>query len=849
MKLPGFLSKFKTKVTFSILTVGLVTVTLGLWSTYLVGKTNLQNNIGNQYARLASETGKVLRLHVDHNIQEARLLALASDVRTGVKEANFVYKNRVFNDADLIKRAEKLDEMLKKSSGSEEFIDEFLKNPASDFIKGSSKNLIKQRERISVIVTDKNGFLVTTDQKPHKIFYGEENWWKSAFNKGLGSIFISDVHLQEHAPQSEEKLFSLSIAVPVMDDTGSRAIGVLKTELRARTFFNTVTEVHIGPSDHTMLASSDGTLIFCPIFKIRNHTLGPELMAEVFKDTPGWNLTRSDIHYKPKVTLNGFAPFAPGPEAINFHPASFGGKEWYIFTSQDPEETYAPVSALLNWILLIAGSAFIILLVLGFRASEYIVRPLKDLQKGAKLIGFGNLDHRLKIHSKDEIQDLADEFNEMAIKLQASYSSLEHKVSERTRELEVVNKITRIISSSLDLKDVFGSFCEEVHKLLPSDRISLSLMDEKLQKIHLRLIKTQGQTLITHDVPRSKSGTAIGWVIDNRQPYVQNDINEKTSFVEDRLIREEGFRSYIAVPIFAQETVIGTFNLVSHRPNAFREKNLDILEPITEQLGIAIETNRLFEQTKKLDQLKSDFVSKVSHEFRTPLTSIKGFTEILLSYNDVDQKTQKDFIAIIHEESERLTRLINDILDLSKIESGGTNWSGVRPLSPHNIVIRAVNSVQAISMEKKLPIEVDVPKTLPKIKGDPDKLIQVMENLLSNAIKFTPKGKISIKATLEDRSVRFSVSDTGKGIASEDTEKIFDRFVQLEDTKTGNTKGTGLGLSICREIILSLRGKIWCESQLGKGSTFLFILPIWTDNSQDTPIPPQTQPADPPLPS
>lgn len=844
MNFSGFFKKFKTKVTLSILSVGFVTILMGLTATYWVGKTNLEENIGAQYSRVANETGKVLRLHVDHSIQSARLLAVASDIRIQVEKANAIYKGRTYRGEDLIKRAEDLEMLLNQPMESQKFIDEFMKNPAAKFIKRSRRKLFKQKETLSVIVTDQHGFLLATDVKPKKAFFGDQPWWKAAFNNGLGSIYISDVHSLDDSKKPEEKQYALSIAVPVMDASDSKAIGILKTELRARTFFNTVTKVHLGRADHTMLASSDGTLIFCPIFKIRKHTLSPEVMEIIFQDRPGWNVTKADIHYPGQNAINGFAPFTPDPELVNLHPSSFGGKEWYIFTSQDPLETYAPVKALLNWIVLIGSTTFLFLTILGFRAAALIVQPLKDLQKGAKLIGFGNLDYRLKINTGDEIQDLADEFNEMAIKLQASYSGLEQKVAERTRELEVVNKITRIISSSLDLKKVFESFCTEVKKILKADRISLSLMDENLQHIYLRLIKTQDLPLTIHDTPRTKSGTAVGWVVDHRKSFVRKNVCDQSTFVEDGLVREEGLRSYICVPLIFQETVMGTLNLVSAKPNGYTERNLDILEPIAEQLAIAIETSRLFEQTKKLDQLKSDFVSKVSHEFRTPLTSIKGFTEILLSYDDVDPKTQKDFIAIIHEESERLTRLINDILDLSKIESGRSDWT-IQPLSPNQIVIRAVKLVQAISMEQNIPITVEVPKNLPSIQGDLDKLIQVMENLLSNAIKFTTKGEIHVKATLENSFIRFAISDTGIGIPPDAIEKIFDRFIQLGDTKTEVSKGTGLGLSICREIVLYLGGEIWCESEEDRGSTFFFHLPLWTDDSPTLPVQPHFKSAAP----
>ena len=822
--------RFKTKITLSILGVGLVTMLMGLSVTYWVGRTHLQNTIGAQYREFADATGQRLQFLIEHNIEEARLLALSSDIRSGIEQANTAYSRRRMAETDVRNRIEALKTLWSNSRGvNDPLVREFLNNPASDYIKQSLRNPANRAEHLSLIVTDRRGILVGADAKPRHVYYGDRAWWQAAFDNGRGRIYISDVHVLQEATEEFEKLYVLSISVPVMDATGTRAIGVLKSDLHIQQFFEAVTGVHIGASDHTMLASSDGTLIFCPIFLIRNHTLLPELMQAIFKDQPGWALTMADVHYAGRKTINGFAPVNPGLRTENIHPASLGGKRWYIFTSQNPAQTYVTINTLLNWNILLLVLGTVMLLILGLRASDYIVRPLHDLQKGVKLIGFGNLDHRLRIQTGDEIQEVADEFNEMAIKLQASYAGLEQKVAERTNELAVVNKITRIISSSLNITQIFESFCNEVNTLLQFDRISLSLLDDGLQKILFRLIKTKDGPVIQHDTPRDKTGTAIGWVVDHRQPCIRNDALETTEFFEDRLIQKEGLRSYIVVPIISRQTIFGTLNLVSSRPYAFSDRNLAILEPITEQMAIAIETIHLFEQTKKLDQLKSEFVSKVSHELRTPLTSIRGFTEILLSYQDVDHKTQQDFISIIHEESERLTRLINDVLDLSKIEAGRTEWH-IQPLPPSDIVTHAVKSVRAMAMEKNLPIVIEVPESLPMIRGDRDQLIQILDNLLSNAIKFTHEGKITIRAASEDRRVRISVIDTGIGMSASDTEKIFDKFYQLGETRTGKPRGTGLGLAICREIVHYLGGKIWCESEPGKGSVFHFTLPVWRDD-------------------
>ena len=821
----GIFRSFKTKITLSILGVGLGVAVVVLVIIYWIGRSSLQDIIGSQYRELAFETGQKLQFIIRHNIKEAELLALSSDIRTGVEQANGAYRQRRMTEATFRDRIEMLEAMWHRSKGTDDpFVRDFLNNPASDYMKGFLRDPVERAQHLSMIITDERGILVSADAKPSHVYYADELWWQAAFNEGLGSVYISDVEVAQEATQAFERVYILTIAVPVRNVEGEHAIGVIKTDLQIKPFFDAVTKVHIGRSDHSMLASSDGSLIFCPIFQIRNHTLLPELMQAIFKEGPGWTTTKVDVHYPGRSSINGFAPINFGP---GIHPSSFGGKQWYIFTSQNPVETYAPINQLLYGIILTALLGAFLLVVLSRRAAEYIVRPLRELQRGAKLIGFGNLGQRLKIQTGDEIQDLADEFNEMAIKLQASYTNLEQKVADRTQELAVINRITMAISSSLDIKQILDSFSDEVGKLLRYDQISLALLDEDLQKIRFRWIKTKDQPVVIHDTPRPKFGTAVGWVVDHQKPLIQADAAEQSDFVEDPLILRAGMRSYIIVPIIAQHKALGTLILGSTRPSAFSEKNLEILVPVSEQLAIALETIRLFEKTKKLDQLKSDFVSKVSHELRTPLTSIRGFTEILLSYKDVDAKTQQDFITIIHDESERLTRLINDILDLSKIEAGRMEWR-IEPIVMSDIITHTVKSVRAIAMEKRLPIETNVPETLPKIQGDRDTLIQLLDNLLSNAIKFTAQGKITVEGVRENSMVRISVADTGIGIPVEETDMIFNKFHQVGDSRDDKPAGTGLGLAICREIIQHLGGRIWCESIPGKGSTFHFTLPVWS---------------------
>ncbi|MEW6444088.1 MAG: response regulator [bacterium] len=269
-----------------------------------------------------------------------------------------------------------------------------------------------------------------------------------------------------------------------------------------------------------------------------------------------------------------------------------------------------------------------------------------------------------------------------------------------------------------------------------------------------------------------------------------------------------------------------------------REHNRELerkVEERTRELQVAKENlESAYQDLKNLDKMKDSFLSSVSHELRTPLTSIRSFSEILLQYEDTDAKTQTEFLTIINSESERLTRLINDVLDLSRIEARRMIWHDDL-LSMREMIEEVVRSHQSLLGEKFLTISVDAPDSLPLVFADRDRITQVLTNLLGNAMKFSsPGGRIELYAEVfEGRRfgetspwVKIRVRDEGVGIDKADHEFIFDKFSQVAgDTLTDRPKGTGLGLPICKEIVSHYGGNIWVESQKGEGASFYFTLP------------------------
>ncbi len=237
-------------------------------------------------------------------------------------------------------------------------------------------------------------------------------------------------------------------------------------------------------------------------------------------------------------------------------------------------------------------------------------------------------------------------------------------------------------------------------------------------------------------------------------------------------------------------------------------------------------------QLKELDRLKDDFMSTVTHELRTPLTSIRAFSEILYDNHDLELEQRKQFSGIILKESERLTRLINNVLDLSKIESGKMEWV-LSDIDLKEVVEEALTSIGQLFQEKNIQLEVNLPPQVPLVMADRDRIMQVLLNLLSNAIKFcnSEAGRVVITMQVDDtQNVQVEVSDNGAGIRYDDVGIVFEKFRQVGDTLTDKPQGTGLGLPICRHIITYFGGELWVESEPGYGATFFFTLPLKPPN-------------------
>jgi signal transduction histidine kinase len=301
-------------------------------------------------------------------------------------------------------------------------------------------------------------------------------------------------------------------------------------------------------------------------------------------------------------------------------------------------------------------------------------------------------------------------------------------------------------------------------------------------------------------------------------------------------IERAGFRAGLALPLLREGRILGGLALGRKRTGSFSPEVIELLQTFAAQSTLAIQNARLFREIEQkgreleiASRHKSQFLANMSHELRTPLNAILGYTELIVDriYGEVPEKIS-EVLERVQKSGRHLLGLINDVLDLSKIEAGQLTL-GVNDYSFGDVVQAVVSAVESLAAEKRLRMTVDVAAGLPIGHGDERRITQVLLNLVGNAIKFTEKGEVAVRVANSGGEFVVSVADTGPGIAEADRQKIFEEFQQVDSSSTRTKGGTGLGLAIAKHIVEMHGGRIWVESTLGKGSTFFFSVPVRTE--------------------
>jgi signal transduction histidine kinase len=521
---------------------------------------------------------------------------------------------------------------------------------------------------------------------------------------------------------------------------------------------------------------------------------------------------------------------------------------WLVFVELPVAEAYAPLVSTIerSGILLMGalGFAFLAGLVLARR----MVGPIQALRAGAARIGSGDLSQRISVKTGDELESLADQFNDMAGRLQESYADLEKKVEIRTHELaqsvaelRALGEVSQAVNSTLDLEEVLKTIVTKAVQLSDTDAGAIYDYDETTSEFRQRSTYGMDDALIAAIKERHiRIGDAgIGQAAAQRAPLQIADLQDEPASEILDVVLHAGFRAVLIVPLLGAERTVGALVVRRKRPGEFSKQAIDLLQTFAAQSVLAIQNARLFHeiedkshQLEVASQHKSQFLANMSHELRTPLNAILGYTELILDdiYGETPSK-MRGVLDRVQKNGKHLLGLINDVLDLSKIEAGQLTLA-LADYSLKDVVHSVFSAVESLANEKKLALRIDLPNNLPVGRGDERRLTQVLLNLVGNAIKFTDHGEVAVKASAINGAYTLSVCDTGPGIGAVDQAKIFDEFQQADSSATKKKGGTGLGLSIAKRIIELHGGRIWVESEIGKGATFSFSLPVKVEQQQ-----------------
>ena len=408
------------------------------------------------------------------------------------------------------------------------------------------------------------------------------------------------------------------------------------------------------------------------------------------------------------------------------------------------------------------------------------------------------------------------------------------ELAQSVEELRALGEVSQAVNSTLELKTVLDTIVTKATQIAGTEAGAIYVFDEAAREFQLRSTYNMSDELIAvlHDQHASLSA-AVDAVAEAGEPQQIADLRQEPSTRLNETILRAGYRALLLVPLVAPDGVIGALVVRRREPGEFPKATIDLMRTFAAQSVLAIQNARLFseigEKSRQLEvasQHKSQFLANMSHELRTPLNAILGYTELIVDgiYGDLPDKARAT-LDRIQSNGRHLLGLINDVLDLSKIEAGQLTLS-LADYSIRDVVHNVYGAVESLATAKNLALKVELPKELPMAHGDERRLTQVLLNLVGNAIKFTDVGEVAIKTSTTDGSFTVAVRDTGPGIAEIDQGKIFEEFQQADSSPTKKKGGTGLGLAIAKRIIEMHGGRLWVESELGLGSTFCFTVPV-----------------------
>jgi len=660
-----------------------------------------------------------------------------------------------------------------------------------------------------------------------------------------GKAYFSPVYFR-----NESEPF-MTMAVPA----DAAAFEVITAEVSLRAMWDVVSRIKVGSVGFAYVVDAQGRLIAHPdlaqVLKGRDLSALPQVRAAL---TERGSTGDADS----VVTV---ATGIGGGEVLTAH-APIATTGWVVFIEQPLEEAFAPLQATLLRGAVILGVGLLAAILASVLLARGMVAPIRKLRTGAARIGAGDLAHRIEVRTGDELEALGEEFNRTAARLQESYRDLENKVAARTEELsrsvaelQALGAVGQAVNSTLDLQTVLVTIVTHAVRLSHADAGTIYVYDPAAEVfVPQANVGLSDELVAALRDSRIKLGdTVVGRCAGERRPVQIPDLDRDQHYRLFDLLRGGGFRALIGIPLLREDRVLGALVIRRRDAGEFPQPVVRLLETFAAQSVLAIQNARLFqeiqEKSRELEAAsthKSQFLANMSHELRTPLNAIIGVSEMLVE----DAREGAD--PHLAEPPERILRagrhllaLINDILDLSKIEAGKMELN-LELFAVEPLVEEVAATVQPLAEKNGNQLVVACAADVGTMRTDPTRVRQALLNLAGNAAKFTANGRVTISVARAAEGGRdwivMRVADTGIGMTSEQTGRLFEEFIQADASTTRKYGGTGLGLAISRRFCRMMGGDITVESEPGRGSIFTIRLPALAEQVAEAaarPAPPR----------
>lgn len=793
----------KRKLIVSMLLVGVVPLLLGLGMAFLQGSKEIQVVSGESFQALATEAARKLDLLVAEEVARTSRIATHPDIIRHLE-----HHRDLLQTADKTLSAEALTQQRTRWAARDPVaIKALTENRTALMLRGfyagaqnESDLLLPQVVRAAtkkLFITDVQGNLFAALTPTPSFSHSDSRWWTGTYNKGAGQLYIEDLHFD-----NQVNTYVFSISIPIMDSLRYEVVGVLHRVIDAKEFFSPSTHpIRFGRTGHVMLIDSRGIVLSCPILPTGVQLSDPSLIPEVTGPQPGWVTAHSDGHGGQGTAIIGFAILPETSRATN---GSLEKGAWHTFVWQSSDELFSPIRHLMTWMLILASVALFLLATLGYFAASRIVTPVRRLQEAARLIGRGELQEPIQIHTGDELEDLAVEFNRMHKQLQASFAGLSTEVEEKTQEVQYLQKATDQVLDAVptpiimvDQQGLVQYMNRAARETVQAENWSsrplfdlLPIDEEHRQALRrdLRLVE-EGITLTAppHDrdlLPkpaRDPLNQALGPVPASTRHELR---------IGPHLYQYEWF------PLETRSGAGKRFGLV--------------LRDTTDESRLQDQLIQA-EKSGSLDVLTAG----IGHELNNPLFGILGLGEAIQEEGDLVRA--KGYAQDIVGHGRKMAAIIRDFTGVTTRESKSQRMpvDVTAQLEQALAIVQTSHECLGLNVQKHyVPVS--------PVTALPDQLRLAFINVLTNSIQaMNGQGNLWLTTEEQDDLITIKIRDNGPGIPKQHLGKVFDPFYTTKE----QGEGSGLGLTVAQRLIKKFGGEIRMESPEGQGTTCVITLP------------------------